>query len=171
MSVRYGVPVVAVVLDLACKEFVRRLPDVAARFSFSTPLGLVGIVPSVNRVLAFSLPIPNMWIWPIGAIVVLALVGTLGRISNFPTSLKLRGASKFQISDSRAWAIVVIILGAISNLLDRVLRGGVTDYLAVTDFFPAFNIADLLVMGGIIGWMWGTRARGRPASSIASSER
>ncbi|MBI4143149.1 hypothetical protein HY480_04720, partial [Candidatus Uhrbacteria bacterium] len=76
---RYGL-VVAFIVDIGMKEWVRRLPDVAAHFSFPTPFGAVGIVPSVNRVLAFSLPIPNAWIWPIGWFVVAVLMVKLVRL-------------------------------------------------------------------------------------------
>ena len=140
--------VITFLLDVAMKIWVRQLPASAGRFAFWSPAGPIGIVPSVNAVLAFSLPIPNAWIWPIGWIVVAVLVGALGRISNL----------KSQISNPHSAALLAIILGAISNLTDRTFLGGVTDYLSFTSLFPAFNVADLLILGGIIGWMRSTRS-------------
>ena len=139
----------AFAVDIALKVFARVQPETVGRFSFLTPVGTIGLAPSVNDVLAFSLPVPNAWIWPVGWIVVLVLIRALGRISDF----------RFQISDSRAVAIAAIVLGAISNLTDRTFLGGVTDYLSFTNLFPAFNIADVLILGGIIAWMMSERRR------------
>lgn len=136
--------VVTFVADIVLKLFARTMLASGERFAYATPVGLVGFVPSHNDVLAFSLPIPNGWIWPVGWVIVLALLIALGRISNL----------RFEISNFQA-TLLAIILGAISNLLDRMLRGGVTDYLSMTSLFPAFNIADLLIIGGVLGW-WAT---------------
>lgn len=135
---------VAIVVDITSKVIARLAPDALGRFAFRTPLGAIGFAPSVNAVLAFSLPVPNAWVWPIGWGVVLVLVGAFGRISHFT----------LPIADARAVALLPIIAGGISNLIDRTFLGGVTDYLALTDQFPAFNIADLLILGGILRWVW-----------------
>lgn len=148
--------VLAFVTDIVMKMWVRSDPANAGRFACWSSVGPIGIVPSVNDVLAFSLPIPNVVIWPVGWIVVLFLIYTL-----------IRSGNKFQIPDSkfqirhRRLAITAIILGAISNLFDRTFLGGVTDYLSFTNLFPAFNTADLLILGGILGWVWCER---RPLS-------
>ena len=135
-------------VDVVLKMIARRFLMEPRVFVF-TPAGPIGFIPSVNDVLAFSLPIPNVWIWPVGGVVVLALIGMLGRISDF----------KFQIRDRRALAITAIVLGAMSNLTDRTFLGGVTDYLSLTNAFPAFNIADLLILGGVIVWAISERRR------------
>ena len=48
-----------------------------------------------------------------------------------------------------------IIAGAISNFLDRLLRGYVIDFIDI-DFlsFPCFNIADICIVVGVIILMW-----------------
>lgn len=53
------------------------------------------------------------------------------------------------------WAWVVLFSGGLSNFLERISSGCVTDYLAIS-FFPVFNLADvLLTVGvGIILWQW-----------------
>ena len=49
------------------------------------------------------------------------------------------------------WALALILGGAIGNLIDRVLYGYVIDFL---DFYvgrwhwPAFNVADMAIVGG-----------------------
>lgn len=45
-------------------------------------------------------------------------------------------------------AISIIIIGAVSNLLDRLLFGQVIDYLNVF-VWPVFNLADVMIVGGV----------------------
>lgn len=45
-------------------------------------------------------------------------------------------------------ADAVLIAGIASNLLDRVFRGGATDYISIGSW-PTFNIADILIVIGI----------------------
>ena len=41
--------------------------------------------------------------------------------------------------------------GGVGNMLDRLLRGSVTDFLCTTFMdFPVFNVADILVTLGVI---------------------
>ena len=50
-----------------------------------------------------------------------------------------------------ATALVLVFAGGLSNLIDRILRGFVVDHLQIKLFsFPIFNLADLLIMIGII---------------------
>ncbi len=45
------------------------------------------------------------------------------------------------------WAITLIISGGVGNLIDRITRGYVVDYLSFWDF-PVFNFADICVVVG-----------------------
>lgn len=47
-------------------------------------------------------------------------------------------------------ALLLIIGGSLSNILDRLTRGCVVDFIKVSDFFPAFNLADAVITCGII---------------------
>ena len=47
-------------------------------------------------------------------------------------------------------AIGLILGGAVGNLIDRVRFGGVTDFIGVGSWGPAFNIADAAVTVGVI---------------------
>jgi len=46
-------------------------------------------------------------------------------------------------------ADALLIAGICSNLLDRVFRGGATDYISIGRL-PTFNIADIFIVVGII---------------------
>ncbi|MEW6724855.1 MAG: signal peptidase II [Bacillota bacterium] len=47
------------------------------------------------------------------------------------------------------WGLALVAAGAVGNLIDRVWRGTVTDFL---DFYiwPIFNLADMAIVGGAI---------------------
>jgi len=50
-------------------------------------------------------------------------------------------------------ALFLLLSGAISNLIDRIIYGGVIDYLDLP-FLPRFNLADLAIILGVIIWIW-----------------
>ncbi len=48
-------------------------------------------------------------------------------------------------------SIILLLSGSISNLIDRIYRGFVVDYINIPILnFPVFNIADILIFIGII---------------------
>jgi signal peptidase II len=58
----------------------------------------------------------------------------------------------------------LLVGGAAGNLLDRVRHGAVTDFVDLPAW-PAFNLADVAITGGVLGMLWvleGPRARHRP---------
>lgn len=46
--------------------------------------------------------------------------------------------------------LILILAGGISNMFDRVLYGGVIDFISSFDWWPLFNLADVYVSSGII---------------------
>ncbi len=50
-----------------------------------------------------------------------------------------------------ATPLILLLAGGFSNLIDRILRGYVVDYINIQFFsFPIFNIADMLITIGVI---------------------
>ncbi|HEX8065968.1 MAG TPA: signal peptidase II [Thermoleophilaceae bacterium] len=90
---------------------------------------------------------PNRSWWLGGAPTVRALLGLWG-LTLGCTALAL--ASATSPSDRIAVAGLVVALGgATSNLLDRVGRGAVIDFISLGRW-PAFNLADVAIVAGVV---------------------
>lgn len=61
-------------------------------------------------------------------------------------------SKKDEVDYSIKTPLYFVMAGGIGNLIDRVCRGFVIDYLDFTPFikFPVFNFADICVVGGCI---------------------
>lgn len=59
---------------------------------------------------------------------------------------------KYPLNQNTKTGLCLIIAGGIGNLIDRIFRGFVIDYLDVTQIldYPIFNFADILVVVGVI---------------------
>jgi signal peptidase II len=55
-------------------------------------------------------------------------------------------------------ALVLVLAGALGNLLDRLFRGYVVDFIHVPHW-PVFNVADMCVTAGAILLLWTTTVR------------
>lgn len=66
--------------------------------------------------------------------------------------IRLLITQKENINIKTVFALSFVLAGGISNVIDRVFRGFVLDYIDITDFisFPIFNLADILI---IFGWI------------------
>jgi signal peptidase II len=86
---------------------------------------------SVNRQIAFSLPINGAWALTLIAIALIIL---------FKYFLYFKKINR----PTASLLILILIISALSNLYDRLLYGGVIDYLEITNF-SSFNLADVLI--------------------------
>ena len=89
---------------------------------------------AVNKGFAFSLPAPQI------------LLITLAIAVSF---FLLYWSQKRDRSLWDKWGALLIISGAIGNVIDRIVFQTVTDFLAFWSF-PVFNIADVCVSCGVI---------------------
>lgn len=52
------------------------------------------------------------------------------------------------------WGVVISLVGAIGNLIDRVRFGAVIDFIDVVIFPPIFNVADVAIVLGVGLLFW-----------------
>lgn len=81
-----------------------------------------------NKFIAWSIPIEGVWLFFLWLLAFLALLFIVHQYS---------------------WNVflVVVVAGAVSNLIDRILLGCVVDFIAIGSF-PVFNIADCAITVG-----------------------
>ncbi len=121
------------VIDAVAKWFV-----LAHANAFHTSSTIFSLTIYKNPGIAFSIPLAYQWVLPVTGVlcVTLLIVTLLPRFS----------------SETRLCAGIALI-GAIGNLLDRIINGFTTDYLM---FFrtSVINISDILIVIGIAGLIW-----------------
>lgn len=88
-----------------------------------------------NKGIAFNVPVPDTMFWILAAAIFTGL-----------TILYVRSARKRPLFSA---VLFLVILGAASNLLDRLLFGVIVDYLI---FFglSAINLADIMIVAGVL---------------------
>ena len=66
--------------------------------------------------------------------------------------LKLLLDKKYQFGKKAILGMLLILAGGTGNLIDRVIRGFVIDYIDITPIFdyPVFNFADMCIVVGVI---------------------
>lgn len=124
--------------DQITKEVVRRSMEVGDSYDIAPTLHLRRVV---NEGIAFGFFPGNATV--VAALTILALVAVsvaMMRVvaGNTPAAL---GAG-------------MLLGGAAGNLIDRVMHGGVTDFIDFT-WFPAFNVADIGITIGAVFLVWG----------------
>ena len=117
---------------LAVNGFFNRQPSV---FNDFFKLNFAG-----NYNIAFSLPLAGWWLNIVIILIVFAL------IYNLLYYAKKNDYAKFYL-------LFLIAFGAISNLFDRFKYGFVIDYFDLK-YFTIFNLADVMIVGGVILLAW-----------------
>lgn len=130
-----GFSVVIAVIDQVLKCLV---------LEFVEPVGSISVIDSwfslvyvENRGVAFGLFQNTAWFFSIVTAVIIVLMIFFYQ--------KYKFKSRLVIS-----SMILIIGGGFGNLIDRVLRGYVIDYLSVSFFPPVCNFADYCIVTGSV---------------------
>lgn len=86
-----------------------------------------------NQGIAFGFLPSNLWIM-INTIILLVILFFLLKMINKNQDIK---------------HLILFLAGGTSNLLDRILRGKVIDFIDLT-IFPVFNLADIYIIFGVL---------------------
>ena len=96
-----------------------------------------------NTKTALSLPIPLWFIILVSGAIIISLLWLLAK-------------AYFEKNHYKIIFLQLILIGAISNFIDRVTIDGVIDYFSVSFFgffFPVFNLADNFIVIGVFCWI------------------
>jgi signal peptidase II len=114
----------------------------------------ISVIPGLFRIVHTENPGAAFGILAQGNAMIRAavLIGISTMVMVFVASALWSRTSSFTGTWTR-FSLALILGGAVGNLLDRILRGTVTDFLEVyngTWSFPAFNVADSAITVGSI---------------------
>lgn len=98
-----------------------------------------------NQGIAFSIPVP-MWLTIVISAIIIAILAVIF-------------ANHWKRSSKILPAIIFIMFGALDNFFDRVINNSTTDYFI---FFSlsAINIADILIVSGVLLILWYSKEEG-----------
>ncbi len=86
-----------------------------------------------NSSIAFSISFPNLWSLIVIPVICLAFVYFAVRL--------------YRLHDvARASLLITAVIGACSNYLDRIQHGFVIDYVSFGNWFPVFNLGDVMIV-------------------------
>ena len=116
--------------------------------------GDITLAPGINFHLTLNRGVSFSLLWsdgPFGFALLTALLGCIVIALSFFTVVHwLRGATV-------AWGYACVLAGGISNVFDRLLYGGVVDFIDCyvgSWHFATFNLADAWIVGGVAFVMW-----------------
>lgn len=117
---------------------IDQISKVVIQYNYQEPMGndWIGITLIENTGMAFGFNSGNTKNIILTSLILLIVI-------NFIRNQKDR------IDENTAVAISMILAGGISNLIDRIIRGGVIDFIKIKNF-AIFNIADCYI---VIGWV------------------
>lgn len=93
-----------------------------------------------NSGIALGLPLPSQ------VVLILSFI--------FILFLGWWGYGYYKEKNAASLGFLFFISGAVSNFLERILYGCVTDYIQLFSFFPSFNLADVGIALGLWISMW-----------------
>jgi signal peptidase II len=133
--------ILAVIVAVVAADWITKylvLGGIALGDSVAVVDGWLHLLHRRNTGVAFSMlsGLPEGWGAPALALFSLVVVGVLFRLLATTADPATRVA------------IVLVCAGAIGNAGDRLLNGGVTDFIFVTFFPYVFNVADMAVTAG-----------------------
>ncbi len=96
----------------------------------------------LNKGAVFSLPVPDLVLWPLAAAAAGLMMYLLAR--------------SWRVAPVAATGLLYVLLGGASNLIDRAILGGTIDYIIFFDR-SAVNMADGMILGGAIAAYFGWR--------------
>ena len=135
------VKIFTIIFFIICDRFLKFL---AVNSFFDEPVRIAGDFFKLNFAgnynIAFSLPLSGWWLNILIILIIIALIYNL---------LYLFLKQKY----NQAVLLFIIIIGAISNLFDRIKFGYVIDYLDLI-YFTVFNLADVMIVVGVVGLGW-----------------
>jgi signal peptidase II len=130
-----------VAADFLTKEWVRAWVESHPGERVIYTLGFIRIVPVENTGAAFGL-------FP-GITPALAVVSMVGVVAMLVIAVVAQRRYPHLITRLHVAVMGLLLGGAVGNLIGRVGRGQVTDFVDV-GFWPAFNVADSAVTIGIV---------------------
>ena len=131
--------IILILIDQIVKYFIEYNKELL-------PLNVIGDFLQIsyyqNTGIAFGIGIGNVVIFIICNIII------LGIIAKFIISQNQR------LDEKNKFILSLVLAGGTSNLIDRIFRGYVVDYIDITPLikFPIFNMADILICVGAIGF-------------------
>lgn len=119
--------IILFIIDRSAKIYQIKNPSEGGFFDFH-----------LNPHIAFSWPLPEWVLYP-AIIILLFIIVWLWLIAWRHKSMLI-------------WPWGLVIIGAVSNLLDRILYQGVVDFINI-EWFTVFNIADIYISLGV-AWIF-----------------
>ncbi len=89
----------------------------------------------LNKNISFSLPIGQYFLWPILFLLIIFVY--------------FQAYQAYQKNTKHFYAWSLILIGAISNILDRLNYGGVIDFINLP-YFTVFNLSDVFIFCGVV---------------------
>ena len=127
-------------LDLIVKKWAQ------GGLAFGQP---VAVIPGFNLTLLYN-PGVSFGLFPVGSSTGLILMLSLQLLLCLGIAFYAWSVSKSRM----VWPLLLLLSGALANLVDRFFYGAVTDYLdfyVESSHWPAFNLADVWITLGVVG--------------------